>query len=74
MTAPRMKWLFLGVPGIVFLTWTALAVQQQVKKIDDEALKSTGKGTEWLSNGMNWGEQRYSTMAQSIPRMSADLH
>src|SRR5215471_3342100 len=67
MTAPRIKWLLLGVPGIVFLTWTTLAVQQQVKKIDDEALKSAGKGTEWLSNGMNWGEQRYSTMAQINP-------
>jgi quinohemoprotein ethanol dehydrogenase len=67
MTAPRMKWLLLGVPGIVFFTWTALAVQQQVKKIDDEALKTAGKGTEWLTNGMNWGEQRYSTMAQINP-------
>src|SRR5215831_4441767 len=67
MTAPRMKWLLLGVSGIVFFTWTALAAQQQVKRIDDEALKTAGKGTEWLTNGMNWGEQRYSTMAQINP-------
>jgi glucose dehydrogenase len=73
MTAPRMKWLLLGVPGIVFFTWTALAVQQQVKKIDDEALKTAGKGTEWLSNGMNWGEQRYSTMAQINPENVSKL-
>src|SRR5580700_11200668 len=67
MTAQRMKWLLLGISGIVFLTWTTLAVQQQVKKIDDKALKTAGKGTEWLSNGMNWAEQRYSTMAQINP-------
>src|SRR5262245_58487637 len=63
--AQRMKWLLLGVPGIVFFTWATLAVQQQqAKKIDDKVLKRAGKGTEWLTNGMNWGEQRYSTMAQ----------
>ena len=56
MTASRMKWLLLGIPGIVFITWTTLAVQQQVKKIDDKTLKDAGKGTEWVINGMNWGE------------------
>jgi quinohemoprotein ethanol dehydrogenase len=40
---------------------------QQVKKIDDKALKNAEKGTEWLSNGMNWGEQRYSPMTQINP-------
>jgi len=68
MTAKKMKWLLLGVPGMILLTWTAFAVQQQVKKIDDKALKDAGKGTEWLSNGMSWGEQRYSTMAQINPQ------
>ena len=67
MTARRMKWFLLGITGIGFLTWTTLAVQQQVKKIDDKALKTAGKSTEWLSNGMNWGEQRYSTMALINP-------
>src|SRR5262245_7062894 len=66
MTAQRLKWLPLGI-GIVFIAWTTLAVQQQVKKIDDKVLKSAGKGTEWLSNGMNWFEQRYSTMTQINP-------
>src|SRR5262245_48464138 len=68
MTGQRLKWLLLGVPGIVFFTWTTLAVQQQVKKIDDKALRNAAKGTEWLINGMNWGEQRYSTMTQINPR------
>jgi PQQ-dependent dehydrogenase (methanol/ethanol family) len=68
-----MKWLLLGVPGIVFITWTALAFQQQVKKIDDKALKTAERGTEWLTNGMNWGEQRYSTMTQINPQNVTNL-
>ena len=69
MTGQRMKWFLLGVAGIVFLTWTTLAVQQRpaVKKIDDKVLKDAGKGTEWTINGMNWGEQRYSTITQINP-------
>jgi PQQ-dependent dehydrogenase (methanol/ethanol family) len=63
-----MKWLLLGVPGIFLFTWGTLAVQQQVKRIDDKTLKNAAKGTEWLSNGMNWDEQRYSTMTQINPQ------
>jgi PQQ-dependent dehydrogenase (methanol/ethanol family) len=46
----------------------ASKAQSQVKKIDDKALKNAEKGTEWLTNGMNWGEQRYSTMTQINPQ------
>ena len=67
MMAHRMKWLLVGVAGIVLFTWVTLAVQQQVKKIDDKALKNARKGTEWLSYGMDWSEQRYSTMTQITP-------
>src|SRR5689334_14318446 len=67
MTAQRLKWVLLGVTGIVLLTWTMLAVQQPVKKIDDKVLKAAGKSTEWVSNGMNWAEQRYSPMTQITP-------
>jgi glucose dehydrogenase len=67
MTWRRMTWLVVGFPGIVLLTWTTLAIGQQVRKIDDKALKNAGKGTEWSMNGMDWGEQRYSTMAQINP-------
>src|SRR5437762_14390737 len=73
MTVRRMKWLFLGVPGILFFTWMTLAVQQPVKKIDDKVLKTAGKGTEWLSNGINWAEQRYSTIAQINPENVSKL-
>jgi quinohemoprotein ethanol dehydrogenase len=69
MTAQRMKWVLLGVPGIFLFTWATFALQQQqVKRIDDKTLKNAGKGTEWLSNGMNWDENRYSTMTQINPQ------
>ncbi len=64
MTLRRLTGLLVGVPAIVLITWTTLAIGQQVKKIDDKALKTAGKGTEWTINGMDWGEQRYSTMTQ----------
>ncbi|HWF08338.1 MAG TPA: PQQ-binding-like beta-propeller repeat protein, partial [Bryobacteraceae bacterium] len=67
MTLRRMTWLLVGFPGIVLCTWTTLASGQQVKKIDDKVLKDAGKGTEWTINGMNWAEQRYSTMTQINP-------
>ena len=67
MTLRRMAWPLVGFPAVVLFTWTTVAVGQQVKKIDDKALKAAGKGTEWLSNGMDWGEQRYSTLAQINP-------
>ncbi len=57
----------MGLPGIALLTWATLAVGQQVKRIDDKTLKAAGKGTEWLANGMDWAEQRYSTMTQINP-------
>src|ERR1700749_1479628 len=67
MALSRMTWLLVGFPGIVFFTCTTLVVGQQVKKIGDRALKAAGKGTEWSINGMDWGEQRYSTMTQINP-------
>jgi len=54
-------------PGIVFFTWVTLAVGQQIKKIDDRELKSAGKRAEWLSVGMDWGEERYSSASQINP-------
>jgi quinohemoprotein ethanol dehydrogenase len=58
------------------MTWVTMAVQKQVKKIDDKALKDAPKGTEWLSTGMGWSEQRYSTMtqinAQNIGKLALD--
>lgn len=67
MTLQRTKWFLLGVPGILLFSWMTLALQQQVRRIDDNALKNAPKGTEWLSNGMGWSEQRYSTLTQITP-------
>ena len=62
-----MGLLLAGSLVSVLSIWTTLAVGQQVKKIDDQVLKTAGKGTEWTMNGMDWGEQRYSTMTQINP-------
>jgi quinohemoprotein ethanol dehydrogenase len=67
MISPRITRLLVGFPGLVLLAWTTLALAQQVIKIDDKTLKAAGKGTEWSMNGMDWGEQRYSTIAQINP-------
>jgi PQQ-dependent dehydrogenase (methanol/ethanol family) len=56
-----------GTAGLALFTWATLAFAQQVKKIDDKVLKTAGKGTEWTMNGMDWGEQRYSTMTSINP-------
>lgn len=66
MTSQRMKVFVLGFLGIGLFVCTTLALAQ-VKKIDDKALKVAAKGTEWTMNGMDWGEQRYSTMTQINP-------
>ena len=58
----RMRWLVLAVPVVVLTSLIALALQS--KKVDDNALKNATKGTEWLSYGMGWSEERYSTMTQ----------
>ena len=65
MTVQRMKWLLLGVPGIVLMTWMTLALQ--TRKVDDNALKNAAKGGEWLTYGQSWSEQRHSTLTQITP-------
>jgi PQQ-dependent dehydrogenase (methanol/ethanol family) len=62
-----MRTLALLVAGVVVFALTTLNSQQRVTKIDDKVLKDAGKGTDWLTNGMNWGEQRYSSMTQINP-------
>jgi len=66
MTSQRMRLFLVGFLGIGLFIWTTLAVGQ-VKKIDDKVLQTAGKRTEWTMNGMDWGEQRYSTMTQINP-------
>ena len=66
MTVQRMKWLILGVPGIVLMTWMSLALQ--TRRVDDTALKNAAKGGEWLTYGQSWSEQRHSTLTQITPQ------
>jgi PQQ-dependent dehydrogenase (methanol/ethanol family) len=70
-----MKWLLLGVPGIVLFTvmTIALQTQTQTRRVNDDALKNAPKGTEWLSHGMGWSEQRYTTMTQINPQNVKNL-
>jgi len=65
MTVQRMKWLLLGAPGIILVAWMTLALQN--RKVDDNALKNAAKGTEWLTYGQSYSEQRHSTMTQITP-------
>ena len=50
----------LGVAGTILFALATVDSRQQVTKIDDTALRDAGAGTEWVSTGMNWSEQRYS--------------
>ena len=55
--------------GLLCLTgalWMAgVGVAQQPRKVDDAALRASGKtGEEWLTNGLNYGETRYSPLRQ----------
>lgn len=67
MKIQRMRVLLAGFFTLAPFVWTSLAGGQQIKTITDQVLKNAGKGTEWTMNGMDWGEQRYSTMTQITP-------
>src|SRR6478735_366139 len=54
----------LGVAGIVLFALTTVDSRQRVTKIDDQALRDAGRGTDWVATGMNWSEQRYSPTTQ----------
>src|SRR5688572_4927292 len=62
-----MRMLLVGVGAIVFLSLTTVDSQQRVRRIDDKTLKDAGTGTEWVSTGMSWNEQRYSPMIRITP-------
>jgi quinohemoprotein ethanol dehydrogenase len=63
MRARKMRWLVLSVVGFVLATWVALG--QQARRVDDNALRNAGRtGEEWLSYGLTPGETRYSPLKQ----------
>src|SRR5256885_6761420 len=55
--------LLLAVLGLIFATW--MAAGPQARRVDDLALKNSGKtGEEWLTYGLTPGETRYSPLKQ----------
>src|ERR1700704_3528299 len=63
MRARKITVLFLSFVGLVLATWVVAG--QQVRRIDDLALKNAGKtGEEWLTYGLTPGETRYSPLKQ----------
>jgi glucose dehydrogenase len=62
MTRQRTKWIAAAVLGTMLAATVVLALQ--TPRVDDKALKNATKGSEWLSYGMDYSEQRYSTATQ----------
>src|SRR5262245_50509305 len=64
MRKTQMKWFVLPIAGILVTTWIAVALQN--RRIDNNALRSAGKGNteDWLLHGLNYQEQRYSQLKQ----------
>src|SRR5271154_2240635 len=56
------KWFFAFA---MVAAIACVAVAQQSKPVDDKALKNAGKNAdEWLTNGHDLGDQRYSPLKQ----------
>src|ERR1700704_4901678 len=75
MRARKITVLFLSFVGLVLATWVVAG--QQVRRIDDQALRNAGKtGEEWLSYGLTPGETRYSPLKQidttNVSRLGLD--
>ena len=62
MRARKIMVLFLSILGLLLATW--IATGQQVRRIDDLALKNAGKTEDWLTYGLTPGEIRYSSLKQ----------
>jgi quinohemoprotein ethanol dehydrogenase len=62
MHLSRLKWLLMPIAAIVFIT--GIVAGRQARRVDDGALKNAGKGSEWLTYGHTYSEQRYSTLKQ----------
>jgi quinohemoprotein ethanol dehydrogenase len=66
-TRKMTMWLLTWVATLFFFVWFAVGQPsgQAGRKVDDAVLKSAPKaGTEWLSYGLDLGEQRYSPLKQ----------
>src|SRR5229473_2324906 len=63
MRTRRVVVLSLALTGLLFATW--IVSGQQARRIDDAALRNSGKtGEEWLTYGLTPGETRFSPLKQ----------
>src|SRR5215471_10972305 len=62
MRVRKITVLMLSILGLLLATW--IATGQQVRRIDDLALKNAGKTEDWLTYGLTPGEIRYSQLKQ----------
>jgi PQQ-dependent dehydrogenase (methanol/ethanol family) len=71
MTRQRITQVVAAGLGILLSVLAAWPFQ--TSQVDDKALKNAAKGAEWLTYGMDYSEQRYSTMTQINPGNVARL-
>ena len=62
MQISRLKWLLMPLAAIVFIT--GIMAARQTRRVDESALKNGEKGTEWVTYGHTYSEQRYSPLKQ----------
>jgi quinohemoprotein ethanol dehydrogenase len=62
MHASQSKGLLIALATIVLTTGIVSALQ--TRRVDQNALKNAAQGTEWLTYGHSYSEQRYSTLKQ----------
>jgi quinohemoprotein ethanol dehydrogenase len=65
MRTPHKTLLSLSVLAILLTGLVPAAQSTRVDKVNDRALRNAGKtGEEWLTNGINYAEQRFSPLKQ----------
>jgi quinohemoprotein ethanol dehydrogenase len=65
-----MKWFFASAMAAAMV---CAAAAQQAKPVDDKALKNAAKSADWLSNGHDLGDNRYSPLKQIDPSNASRL-
>jgi len=60
MHVPRLKRFLAPLAAILFVT--AIITARQTQRVNSRALESADKGTEWLTYGHTYSEQRYSPL------------
>src|SRR5688500_808004 len=61
MRVSRLKWL---LPGVAMVLMTGVVAGWQTNRVKDKDLQNAGKGTQWLTYGHSYSEQRYSLLKQ----------